>query len=203
MEVLDFMNAHENWEDILTRPPYSIIVKRDGDYILLKYSQFNSDTSLPLVQECRGSIFYQESDGKYVCVCCPFKKFFNESEQSAAKIDWDSAVVEEKVDGSLIKFWNHNNKWHVSTNGTIDAFSAIVDDTQKTFGYLVKEALGGPAEFHWFINGLDINTTYMFELVSPISRVVVYYPETRLYYLGQRNMLTMEESKEYKDCMQK
>lgn len=201
MEILDFMNAHENWEDILTQPPYSIIVKRDGGYILLKYSQFNSDMSLPIVQECRGSIFYQKSDDKYVCVCYPFKKFFNENEGSAANIDWSSAVVEEKVDGSLIKFWNNNNKWRVSTNGTIDAFSAIINDTQTTFGDLVTDALGGKEKLSSFFGKLDKNIVYMFELTSPMSRVVIYYPETKLYYLGQRNMLTLQESKEYCDFM--
>ena len=62
MEVLDFMNTHDNWETILTQPPYCITVKRDGDYILLKYNQYGSDFSLQIVRECRGSIFYKNEN---------------------------------------------------------------------------------------------------------------------------------------------
>ena len=39
----------------------------------------------------------------------------------------------------------------------------------------------------------------MFELVSPETQLVVSYPETKLYYLGRRNMVTMKEDKEKLD----
>ena len=77
MQVLDLMNTHDNWEEILTQSPYNISIRRDGDYILLKYNQLSSDFSLPIVRECRGSIFYKNEDGKYECVCRAFDKFGN------------------------------------------------------------------------------------------------------------------------------
>ena len=201
MEVLEFMNAHDNWEELLTQHPYNILVKRDEDYILLKYNQLSSDFSLPIVRECRGSIFYQNENGKYECVCRAFDKFGNYGESYVPKIDWYSAVVEEKVDGSLIKVWNHNNKWHVSTNGTIDAYKAEVDDnTDWTFGKLFNVALKTKFPMDFF-NGLDKHMTYMFELVSPRSRCTIFYPETRLYYLGCRDMQTMNECKVYYSVM--
>ena len=43
---------------------------------------------------------------------------------------------------------------------------------------------------------LDKNYTYMFELVSPETQLVVSYPETKLYFLGRRNIVTMREDKE-------
>lgn len=202
MKVLDFMNRHEDWEDLLTQPPYNIIVKHDGDYILLKYSQFNSDFNNEIVRECRGSIFYKIPDMGYICVCRAFDKFFNQGEPYAANIDWNSAVVEEKVDGSLIKLWYHNNKWHISTNGTIDAFKANIDGTPYNFGMLTYQALGGVEKFRQFTHLLDKNWIYMFELVSPKSRVTIFYPETKLYYLGERNLFSMRENKWYRDFMQ-
>lgn len=201
MEVLDFMNEHKNWEEILTEEPYFIKVKRDGNYILLKYNQLSSDFSLPIVRECRGAIFYQESDGKYICVCYPFSKFGNYGESYVPEIDWDSTAVEEKVDGSLIKFFFHNNHWHIATNGTIDAFKATIGDSDINFGDLVYEALGGKKHYEQFCNLLDVNYTYMFELVSPKSKMTILYPETKLYYLGERDMLTMEESKNNEELM--
>lgn len=201
MEVLDFMNTHSNWEDILTQPPYSITVKRDGDYILLKYNQLCSNFSLQIVRESRGAIFYQEPDGKYICVCRAFDKFFNCGEANCAEIDWNSAVTEEKVDGSLMRLWCHNNQWHLSTNGTIDAFKAQIGDVEKTFGDLFNEALLYVDDSYPIEWTLDPDYIYIFELVSPESRVTISYPETKLYYLGQRNMTTMEESKEYTESM--
>ena len=75
MKVLDLMNNNLDWEEILSNPPYSITIKRDGGYILLKYNQFLSDFSNPVVRECRGSIFSLRDDGLYECVCHAFDKF--------------------------------------------------------------------------------------------------------------------------------
>lgn len=189
MEVLDFMNLHDNWEEILTQPPYNVKVSRDNGYILLKYNQLNSDFTIPIVRECRGAIFWQNENGKYECVCRAFDKFGNYGEAYVPEIDWSSAVVEEKVDGSLIKVW------HVSTNGTIDAYKAEVDDMGLTFGDLFEEAM--LIDKYVFLNALNTNSTYMFELVSPKSRVTISYPCTKLYYLGSRDMQSMQEFKVY------
>ena len=131
MKVLDLMNNNLDWEEILSNPPYSITIKRDGGYILLKYNQFLSDFSNPIVRECRGSIFYLRDDGLYECVCRAFDKFGNYGEEYTDEIDWSTAQVQEKVDGSLIKVFYHNNSWHVATNGTINAYNCIVYKEDK------------------------------------------------------------------------
>lgn len=66
MEVLKLMNTNPNWRDVLSAEPYNITIKEDGDYVLLKYSQIDSDFNLPIVRECRGSIFYK--NGEWKCV---------------------------------------------------------------------------------------------------------------------------------------
>lgn len=202
MEVLDFINTHKDWEDVLTQPPYCIKINRDGRYMLLKYNQLGSDFTLSIVRECRGSIFYLNDDDKYECVCRAFDKFGNYGESYVKDIDWNSAIVEEKIDGSLIKFWFHNNEWHISTNGTIDAFKAQIGETELTFGDLANKAIGY-SSIPSFIDGLDTTQTYMFELVSPLSKMTIYYPQTQLYYLGQRDMNTFMESKQYTTHMEK
>ena len=190
MQVLDFMNTHSNWEEILTNDPYNIGVKRDGDYILLKYNQLSSDFSIQIVRECRGSIFYKNESGKYECVCRAFDKFGNYGESYVPEIDWPSAVVEEKVDGSLMKVWYHNNQWHVSTNGTIDAYKAEADGFGLTFGDVFDRAIG---DKEFFFSRLNKNMTYMFELVSPETRVVIPYSHTMLYMLSCRDMRNMKD----------
>lgn len=195
MKVLDLMNNNLDWEEVLSNPPYSITIKKDGGYILLKYNQFLSDFSNPIVRECRGSIFYLRDDGLYECVCRAFDKFGNYGEEYTDEIDWSTAQVQEKVDGSLIKVFYHNNTWHVATNGTINAYNCIVykedKETNKTYGSIFNFALRG--HLNQFFESLDKDYTYMFELVSPYTRLVVNYSDTALYYLSRRNIHTMEE----------
>ena len=145
MEVLNFMNANKNWREILAGEPYNITIKDYNGYTLLKYNQLSSDFSLPIVRESRGAIFYQRADGSYECVCRAFDKFMNYNQEGADEIDWTSAVVEEKIDGSLTKFYYHNNQWRIATNGTIDAFTAEATD-KKSYGDLVVEALNDDLE---------------------------------------------------------
>ena len=194
MEVLRVMDSNENWREMLSNEPYNIIIKDYDDYILLKYNQLSSNFSLPIVRECRGAIFYLRADGLYDCVCRAFDKFMNYGQDGADTIDWNSAIVEEKVDGSLIKLFYHNDKWHVATNGAADAFKAEAT-AKKSYGDLFIEALRGQKSAQELVDLLDKDYTYMFELVSPETQLVVSYPETKLYYLGRRNIITMKEDK--------
>ena len=186
IELRDFILSHDNWEELLTAEPYHLKISRDGEYIMFKYNQVFSDFNIPLVREARGIIF-RESD--WECVCHPFNKFGNYGESYCPDINWETASVQEKVDGSLIKCWNDNG-WHISTNGTIDAFKTNLNDIKyQNFGQLVLDAIRNvfPNE-HDFFNMLDPKCTYMFELVSPYNRVVIPYEEVKLYFLGIRDM---------------
>lgn len=189
LELRDFILSHENWEELLTTDPYNLKISRDGDYIMFKYNQISSDFTIPLVREARGIIF-RESD--WGCVSHAFNKFGNWGENYCPNIDWNTASVQEKVDGSLIKFW-YDNGWHISTNGTIDAFKAELNDAKyPTFGALVEDAM--PMSWGAWEETADPKCTYMFELVSPYNRVVIPYKETKLYFLGMRDM---EDGKEW------
>lgn len=193
MELLDFLNEHENWEDMLTAAPYSLRITKENNYVIFMYQPFISDMSLELVQEARGPIFwYNQEDEEWECVCYPFDKFFNSIEPQAAThyIDWASAAVQQKVDGSLIKFWYHNNEWHISTNGSIDAYTTKYGAV-GSFGDLVERAVGG--DIKGFTAYLNPSYCYMFELTSPENKIVVKYEGTHLWYLGRRNMETLEE----------
>lgn len=188
-----FIEEHKDWEYILTNKPYCLKIQRDDQYVLFKYNQIESDFSNPIVQEARGIIF-KEGFWNYP-VCYAFNKFFNYGETNAATINWNSATVTEKVDGSLIKLWYDNDKWHISTNGMIDAYKAYYSDIENAnFGNLFEEALyNNKLTFKELTEKLPINFTYMFELVSPKTRVVIPYSKTDLYYLGLRDNYTNTE----------
>lgn len=196
---IDFANEYpdDEWVKLIQEPPYNIEVRQKGSYYLFKYNQLESDMSLPLCQACRGIIVLKGLSGQWEIVCYPFDKFFNYGEPNAAEIDWSTAFINEKIDGSLIKFWYNYEGWHLSTNSSIDAFDAPVSNSIEglTFGNLVERALG--CSWLSFCRELDENYTYMFELVSPESQVTVYYDHTTLYYLGQRDNILYKESYEF------
>lgn len=198
--LLNFIKTHKNWEELLSAPPYSLKISRDGGYIMFKYNQIESDFSIPEVREARGIIF-REKDWKIVCR--PFDKFFNMGEPNAAEINWNSPnlSITEKIDGSLIKLWHDNGRWHSSTNGTIDSTKSIANDALGlSFFNIFMRALiennRSPGEFldelERVSGSVSHNYTYMFEVVSPASRVVIPYENYGLFYLGARNNRTGE-----------
>lgn len=191
-----FCCENADWEQKLKEKPYCLTIKRLNPYILFKYSQIDSDFNNPIVREARGIIF-REGEWEQP-VCHAFDKFGNYSEKYAPNIDWNTAVVTEKIDGSLIKLW-HDRFWHISTNGTISAYTAqLQNNSDKSYADLFMEALENcskeqkPAEdiIEEFFCDLDPNFTYIFELVSPENRVVILYKTVQLYFLAARNNCT-------------
>ena len=187
MELINFIKENNNWEEILTHQPYFLEIKRDEGFILLKYDTIRSDFSLNIVKEARGIILKEDT---LEIVCYPFTKFFNVDEEYADKIDWGSAKVQEKIDGSLIKVWFYNGRWRISTNGTIDAFKAPLstDVFCSSFGELFMETFDAD-----YFSVMNKDYTYMFELVSPYNKIVVPYPTIDIYHIGTRNNKTGKE----------
>lgn len=193
LKLTEFMKNNENWEQILRKAPYCLKIKRDDGYILLRYDQTASDFSEEMVREARGIIVREDT---LEVVCFPFVKFFNVDEPYADEIDWSTAQVQEKMDGSLIKVWCDKDKygiptWHISTNSMIDAFGAKIDSNitkYKTYGELFMSAFDNS-----YLTQMNRNYTYMFELVSPYNKVIVSYPITDIYHIGTRNNKTGNE----------
>lgn len=195
-----FCATHSNWEALLTAEPYSIKIKRKDSFVIFNYNQLSSDFSIDIVQEARGIIF---KEGKWESpVCHAFDKFFNFGQVECAELDWNTAKVSEKIDGSIMKLWCYNDCWYLSTNGNIYAEDAPIPDIRKeTFAQVFWEGIiqhipqstngGGKKEslIDWF-NLLNPDCTYIFELVSPYTRVVIPYEYTDVYFLGARHNAT-------------
>ena len=187
-----FISENKDWKEILSNEPYNLKISFYGEYVLVKYDMRTADFSSPIVREARGIIF-RVGQWEYP-VCHPFNKFFNYGETFSDDVDWNSAVVSEKIDGSLMKLWFDDDRWHLSTNGSIDAYKTTFDDRDNTFGELFETALlYNGITLTELTKDLDRNYTYMFELVSPLSRIVIPYETTDIYYLGCRNKWTDKE----------
>lgn len=196
MELIKFMNKYADWEKRLREKPYCLEIKWDGDFVILKYNMIESDLNLTICKEARGSIFTNIGN-EWICVCRSLDKFGNwgESYADTKKIDWTQSVsVQEKVDGSIIRCWCYKGLWHVSTNGTIDAFKAECGDS--TYGDVFYSIISKYISVRDFFNCLDTYYTYWFEMVHPqYNQIVVHYSEPAIYYLGRREMYSMKENK--------
>ena len=93
----------------------NITVKNKGDMWLYNY---NEDVLVPrnhpVLVRCRGIVV--STTGQVLNY--PLDRFFNDYEKECADIDWDSALVQEKVDGSMVcVFWNGGG-WEITTRGS-------------------------------------------------------------------------------------
>lgn len=170
---------------------FKLHVRRHSKYpnlVLLKYDQIESPLGDPLVQQCRGLILDENSD--WLVVAYPFDKFFNYGESHAATIDWSTAEVQEKIDGSLMTLYWYNGEPHVSSSGMPDA-SGEVNGLGITFEELFWQA--------WEKKGYKLPwpnwgaNCYMFELTSPYNRIVVRHQEMDLHLIGVRDLATFLE----------
>ena len=208
LNVQWFIEQHSNWEKLLSEKPYCLTMSREQwngmNLLMLKYSQVDSDFNEVIVRECRGLILNEDTNE---IVSFPFTKFGNFGESYCPKIDWTTARCGEKIDGSLIKIVNVGNNLLISTNGTILASNAPIAEQigckYSTFGDIVADILDNILEKSGWQKRLqeeglcalwEEGYTYMFELCSPWTRVVVPHKENKLYFLGKRNNETFEET---------
>lgn len=160
-----------------------INIKRHPKYLHLvqfKYNQIESPMGDPVVQECRGLILDERDN--WAVVARPFDKFFNYGEGHAAAIDWNTAKVQEKLDGSLIILYNYDEQWHFATSGTPDA-GGEVNGYGFTFAELARKAY---CLFGIGLGGLS-NFTFLFELTSKYNRIIVAHDEPKLTLIGIRH----------------
>lgn len=178
-----------------------IKVKVDYPLAIFNYG-IEADFTNPIVQEARGIIINIET---LDVVCWPFRKFGRYDEPYADTIDWSTARVQEKIDGSIIKLWFNKitGEWQFSSNSMIKAEDATVD---QITGISFMDVIAKTPEFNGFNpetgsffgeRALDKDTTYILELTSPENRVVVPYKDYHLRHTGTRNNITGEESRGY------
>lgn len=156
--------------------------------VQLKYDQIRSPMGSKLVQQCRGIILDEAKN--WQVIAWPFDKFFNYGEKEAAQIDWANCRIQEKLDGSLMIMYHYDDKWMVATSGSPDA-TGNIGDTGMVFSDLFWETFCKKG-YSVPIKQVE-SLTFMFELTSPLNRVVVRHTEPDLRLLGIRHRLTGQE----------
>jgi hypothetical protein len=193
LAVQVFLRENGTLDDLLRL--YAIKAKRHPKFqnlVMLKYSQIDSPFAEEIVQDCRGIILDESRD--WGVVCYTLRKFFNFSETLAATIQWPTARVEEKVDGSLMQLYHYAGEWHVASSGTPDAGGFVMNNnmTDETMSF---------AQLFWkTFKELEYSTSlfvhefsYAFELMTPLNKVVVPHTTKKLALLCVRNRTTGQE----------
>ena len=190
LKIQEFIRTHSNWEELLTAPPFNLKIKKSNGLVIFNYTITDepSDFNEPICREARGLIL---DEYNWSVVRLAFYKFFNYGEPYATEIDWSSAEGQEKIDGSIVTLYYYDNSWNVATNSMINAYEAPLENGEyKTFGQLFDVAAKNSGLDY---SKLNPNYNYTFELVSPYSRVVLYYSKPELYHIGTRDISTLQE----------
>lgn len=211
MKTIEYIN--QNGIERL-KEELDIIVKEYPEHgiMVLNYNQIGSPKTHPVVMECRGLILEM---GSLRVVSRGFDRFFNYGEAPEfSSFKFEDAEVCEKIDGSLIKVYNYDGTWHISTRGTAFAESEC-NGFGLTFRDLVLRAMPEAVRFRgdgepFFITKdeafqdscnfwMDSDWTYIFEFTSAENRIVTRYEGYNLTYLAARHNQTGEYGDEYEE----
>lgn len=196
LEVQKFLRNDGTLDELEQK--YAIANKRHckfNNIVLLKYNQIESPFSEQIVRECRG-IILNENDNWHV-VGRAFDKFFNSQQPFAADIVWETARVQEKLDGSMCLLYHYvhpgtnptwEESWHVATTGSPDA-TGNVNSHGITFAKLFWEIY----KLCGYGYNLHPDLCYIFELTSPYNRVVIPHQTSDLTLLAVRSKVSGRE----------
>jgi hypothetical protein len=198
------------------------------DQILAKSGDTIAEQCRGLIVRPRDVKKMTQKNWKDICVgdvevlAWPMCRFYNFGDSACHPVDWDdpNLRVYEKVDGTcIICYWDPLHKrWYAATRSVPEAdlpiFANHIEIGNLTFADLFLRALketreeisGRPVDCEVDAPDKVINLnkeyTYVFELVSRYNRIVVDYPEPRVYLLAVRHLLTGEEVDPESACIQ-
>lgn len=169
---------------------FKLKLKNYDDKILLKYDQIASTMGFDEVQDSRGLILEK---GTWKVMSLAFRKFFNSAEGNAHKIDWPTANIFEKCDGSLIQlYWDWNKgKWFAGTSGMAEGEGEVNDKPNTSFNDLFWSTIKIYDDFD--VKNLNKDYVYIFELMTPYNIVVCPHGVSKVALLGIRNRVTLKE----------
>ncbi len=188
----------ENGVDKL-KEEFSIIITEYDNFLVFNYDQIRSPRFNPIVDECRALILEK---GTWNVLCRSFDRFYNWQESVSdtsnltlqkiasyndefKEFDILKALVQSKIDGSLLSMWNYKNQWNVSTR------KMGYGEGPTSLGNTFSELFWSIANQYNLKAKLDEegmqNFTVVFEMVSPETRIVTPYENKEITLIGARN----------------
>lgn len=197
MELLvqKYLRSGKTLEDL--EKDFGIKFSKCDSLVVLNYDQCESPKVHPIVMECRSLILENIT---WDLIAMSFKRFFNYGEclDLTKDFDYSNAFALEKVDGSLITVVHYHDKWYMSTRKSIEGKGNVGIFT-FTFRDLFDRTV---SQYDGFWDKLDKDNVYVFELVSPESKVVKPYMNRALYILTIRNTKNDFKELEYEKTVE-
>jgi len=180
-----------------TKPIFKVDIEKLGGitHVKLNYDQINCPKTLEMTHQARGIVLEYDPKTRptkpYMVVCYPFNRFFNWSEETASPIDWKSAKVLEKVDGSIIMAWwcEPTKQWIFSTRGKISPVKPFLGEIKRILSNK-KVPVRKFMKIH----------TYIFELYTGETQVKISYREDRFVHIGTRSMIAPYQEIDHTIC---
>ena len=168
---------------------HGIKAKSDGRHLILSYDQIAVNWNEFYGWVCRGLVLDVIS---YEVLAFPFCKFFNNVEEAwVDEIDWSSAEVYNKLDGTLFIRWYspYRDEFVVTTRFQLpdEVESNKIMHSNITWGQLFRLATE-----HMELNS-DEDLTTCYEVCSPFNQIVVQYPDPLAKLIMIRDNKTFDE----------
>lgn len=175
----------------------NIMVNSHLEMHALQYSQFDSDRSDPVVNECRGLIVAQDEKGEWQIVSRGFDRFYNFGENDTGYMKDHQLNWFEKKDGMMVRIFKFKGYWHIGSKasayaGQTQGFNNL-DDGKGVYIRAVTLRLMGLADEEAFQNRMDYidmyhgRVTYIFELYGPENPIITQYKKQGLQLLAIRS----------------
>jgi len=157
---------------------------RHSNLIQFVYDMIDSMPHKDHVMVCESRGLMLDRDQNWQVVAYPMYRFFNWGEAGCADIDWNTARVQEKLDGSLIILSCYQGEWMPSTKKNPGGHCAV-GDWSITFCELFWEIFDrqhADGREH-----LVPGWTYCWELTSEKNRVITQVKQVAVTLLAVRD----------------
>lgn len=172
---------------------HGIAGKSDGQHLILDYDQITVKWAEPYGYACRGLVLDAVT---FEVIAAPIKKFFNAGEHYADAIDWDSAAVFEKIDGTMVNRWwsPHTGRFEYSTRFQLPAGleSSAVNSGMMNWGDMIRRCMASVDQ--GILDSQPRDETWTFEVCSPHNMVVVRHTGFFAKLLAIRNIHSLAET---------
>jgi len=188
---------------------FNIKVNDYPDIVVLNYCQISSPKFNPICDGCRSLIlekntwkvlsypfqrFYNAGEGVNDCESSPLKKMFpnlypvriaSYSNLNLKSYQIKNAIIEHKIDGSIVTLWFFNGKWNVSTRSM--AYAEGQTNMGRTFAQVFEDAVR-KTDFYKTLENDHLLRDYCFtfELTSAENRVVTPFTDPNITLIGAR-----------------
>lgn len=208
--VVEYLKTH-SFQQLEDDHGVCVRFSNDETKASLNYDQTLCKSGDKLAEQCRGLIIrplqFKKSRfgegwnvaivGDVEIVAWPLNRFYNLGDP-ASTIDWnckDLRVV-EKLDGTMIivYFDDRKSTWYAGTRSIPEA-DVPLNDSTVTFSQLfwdtLRNVLG--TDVNVLLSEFSRNHTYVFELTTPVNRIVVDYKTASITLLAIRDISTGNE----------